>query len=92
MRCRTCRVSRPRNVTQQSTHPKKTPNTRHRQAPRPDLEEHRGFWAWSTVEVLRFTGIRAIYTHVSGDFMNTALRKALAPALGGQAAGNGSSR
>jgi site-specific recombinase XerD len=23
----------------------------------------------------------AIYTHVSGDFMNTALRKALAPAL-----------
>ncbi|MGB6577592.1 MAG: hypothetical protein WBF34_06705 [Streptosporangiaceae bacterium] len=24
----------------------------------------------------------AIYTHVSGDFMNTALRKALAPALG----------
>jgi site-specific recombinase XerD len=26
----------------------------------------------------------AIYTHVSGDFMNTALRKALAPALGGQ--------
>ena len=25
----------------------------------------------------------AIYTHVSGDFMNTALRKALAPALGG---------
>ena len=26
----------------------------------------------------------AIYTHVSGDFMNTALRNALAPALGGQ--------
>jgi len=26
----------------------------------------------------------AIYTHVSGDFMNTALRKALAPALGQQ--------
>jgi integrase/recombinase XerC len=26
----------------------------------------------------------AIYTHVSGDFMNTALRKALAPALAGQ--------
>ncbi len=26
----------------------------------------------------------AIYTHVSGDFMNTALRRALAPALGGQ--------
>ena len=26
----------------------------------------------------------AIYTHVSGDFMNTALRKALAPALGWQ--------
>ena len=26
----------------------------------------------------------AIYTHVSGDFMNTALRKALAPALGRQ--------
>jgi integrase/recombinase XerC len=26
----------------------------------------------------------AIYTHVSGDFMNTALRKALAPALGGE--------
>ena len=26
----------------------------------------------------------AIYTHVSGDFMNTALRKALAPALNGQ--------
>jgi site-specific recombinase XerD len=24
----------------------------------------------------------AIYTHVSGEFMNTALRKALAPALG----------
>jgi hypothetical protein len=24
----------------------------------------------------------AIYTHVSGDFMNTALRKALGPALG----------
>lgn len=34
----------------------------------------------------------AIYTHVSGDFMNTALRKALAPVLGSQAAGNGSSR
>jgi site-specific recombinase XerD len=27
----------------------------------------------------------AIYTHVSGDFMNTALRKALAPALTGPA-------
>ncbi len=26
----------------------------------------------------------AIYTHVSGDFMNTALRRALAPALGQQ--------
>ncbi len=26
----------------------------------------------------------AIYTHVSGDFMNTALRKALSPALDGQ--------
>lgn len=26
----------------------------------------------------------AIYTHVSGDFMNTALRRALAPALGEQ--------
>jgi integrase/recombinase XerC len=26
----------------------------------------------------------AIYTHVSGDFMNTALRRALAPALDGQ--------
>jgi len=26
----------------------------------------------------------AIYTHVSSDFMNTALRKALAPALDGQ--------
>jgi site-specific recombinase XerD len=26
----------------------------------------------------------AIYTHVSGDFMNTALRRALAPAFGGQ--------
>jgi hypothetical protein len=26
----------------------------------------------------------AIYTHVSGDFMNTALRKALAPAPGQQ--------
>ena len=25
----------------------------------------------------------AIYTHVSGDFMNTALRNALAPALTG---------
>jgi hypothetical protein len=25
-----------------------------------------------------------LYTHVSGDFMNTALRKALAPALGRQ--------
>lgn len=25
----------------------------------------------------------AIYTHVSGDFMNTALRKALSPALDG---------
>ncbi len=24
----------------------------------------------------------AVYTHVSGDFMNTALRRALAPALG----------
>ncbi|MGH3965401.1 MAG: hypothetical protein ACRDRY_19445 [Pseudonocardiaceae bacterium] len=24
----------------------------------------------------------AIYTHVSGDFMNTALRNALSPALG----------
>ena len=28
----------------------------------------------------------AIYTHVSGDFMNTALRRALAPAFGGQPA------
>jgi integrase/recombinase XerC len=26
----------------------------------------------------------AIYTHVSGDFMNTALRKALGPALDAQ--------
>ena len=26
----------------------------------------------------------AVYTHVSADFMNTALRKALSPALGGQ--------
>jgi hypothetical protein len=25
----------------------------------------------------------AVYTHVSSDFMNTALRRALAPALGG---------
>src|SRR6516164_7151242 len=31
----------------------------------------------------------AIYTHVSGDFMNTALRKALAPALDGQPAEDG---
>ena len=30
----------------------------------------------------------AIYTHVSGDFMNTALRRALGPALGA-AAGSG---
>src|SRR5262249_49659328 len=29
----------------------------------------------------------AIYTHVSGDFMNTALRKALAPAINGQRGG-----
>jgi len=29
----------------------------------------------------------AVYTHVSGDFMNTALRKALAPALGDGPAG-----
>jgi site-specific recombinase XerD len=29
----------------------------------------------------------AVYTHVSSDFMNTALRKALAPALGDGAAG-----
>jgi site-specific recombinase XerD len=27
----------------------------------------------------------AVYTHVSDDFMNTALRRALAPALGGPA-------
>jgi integrase/recombinase XerC len=25
----------------------------------------------------------AVYTHVSSDFMNTALRRALAPAFGG---------
>ena len=31
----------------------------------------------------------AIYTHVSGDFMNTALRKALAPALGRRRAEDG---
>ncbi len=31
----------------------------------------------------------AIYTHVSGDFMNTALRKALAPALAAGPASNG---
>src|SRR6266545_1541617 len=31
----------------------------------------------------------AIYTHVSGDFMNTALRKALAPALDASGAGAG---
>ena len=32
----------------------------------------------------------AVYTHVSSDFMNTALRKALAPAFGsGQGAGRG---
>ena len=30
----------------------------------------------------------AIYTHVSGDFMNTALRKALGPALGAAADGS----
>jgi site-specific recombinase XerD len=29
----------------------------------------------------------AVYTHVSGDFLNTALRKALAPALGTGSAG-----
>jgi integrase/recombinase XerC len=29
----------------------------------------------------------AVYTHVSSDFMNTALRKALAPALGNEPAG-----
>jgi len=29
----------------------------------------------------------AVYTHVSSDFMNTALRKALAPALGDGPAG-----
>ena len=29
----------------------------------------------------------AVYTHVSSDFMNTALRRALAPALGGAIAG-----
>jgi hypothetical protein len=29
----------------------------------------------------------AVYTHVSSDFMNTALRKALAPALGSEPAG-----
>ncbi len=33
----------------------------------------------------------AIYTHVSGDFMNTALRKALSPALSGPS-GEGRSR
>jgi len=31
----------------------------------------------------------AIYTHVSGDFMNTALRKALAPAFSGSRAEDG---
>ena len=34
----------------------------------------------------------AIYTHVSGDFMNTALRKALAPALGSSRAEDGRNR
>lgn len=34
----------------------------------------------------------AIYTHVSGDFMNTALRKALAPALDRQQAEDGGNR
>ena len=32
----------------------------------------------------RFASTTAIYCGVSTDFMNTALRKALAPALGGQ--------
>jgi site-specific recombinase XerD len=31
----------------------------------------------------------AVYTHVSGDFMNTALRRALAPALGHPTTGGG---
>ena len=30
----------------------------------------------------------AIYTHVSGDFMNTALRRAIGPALQGPAGGS----
>jgi hypothetical protein len=30
-----------------------------------------------------FASSTAVYTHVSSDFMNSALRKALAPALGG---------
>ena len=30
----------------------------------------------------------AIYTHVSGDFMNTALRRAIGPALRGPAGGS----
>lgn len=34
----------------------------------------------------------AIYTHVSGDFMNSALRKALAPALDGRRTEDGSGR
>ena len=34
----------------------------------------------------------AIYTHVSGDFMNTMLRKAIGPALDGPAIGEGRSR
>jgi integrase/recombinase XerC len=33
----------------------------------------------------------AVYTHVSSDFMNTALHKALAPAFG-HSAGQGTSR
>jgi hypothetical protein len=34
----------------------------------------------------------AIYTHVSGDFMNTALRRALGPALGAPAGSSSEER
>jgi integrase len=51
--------------------------------------EHRRSQAWTTRQLKiiqeqvghRCDTSTAIYTHVSGDFMNTALRKALGPAL-----------
>jgi len=49
-------------------------------------EGTRGFVLGSAPQARVFSGFQypTPPLHVSGDFMNTALRKALAPALGGQ--------